>query len=382
MALKTISDRIPAHLTGLRWPKHYYILTMIRTRAIIERLSYDDLVKQGIIPDLMPFINQSPTVTVTKRYPPFVYQSKNFSFFGIVLDYIIRAGFRINLQQKVELGTDPVIEIIPALSDTAMLSALENLGKYETSTNMNDIAGCAFELSTILCGQTSYTIEMIAGYVPTLVNIMKELVAKWTYFVSYLNGTIRYNVEYPHGSFAGHPDIVVDSGTHQCVLDIKTTGSFSKIAKESCLQVFAYYALMKPKVQSVKYVGFVLPMQREVTIYNVEAWDSTRFLQLLSLESDKLATIPTAINDGFIDLVALTNQLTGMTLTNATSADTEGIKQLLFGMLMETANQPQYNIGGHIAKGKNIATTLRNFATENPELPCQMFFGKPKDWAA
>lgn len=59
---------------------------MIRTRAIIEHLSYDDLVKQSIIPDLLPFIGQSQTTIATKRYAPFVYASKNFSPHGKIYD--------------------------------------------------------------------------------------------------------------------------------------------------------------------------------------------------------------------------------------------------------------------------------------------------------
>lgn len=41
------------------------------------------------------------------------------------------------------------------------------------------------------------------------------------------------------------------------------------MAKEACLQVLAYYALMKRAVTTIQYVGFVLPMQRDIAIYNL-----------------------------------------------------------------------------------------------------------------
>lgn len=177
---------------------------MIRTRAIIERLSYDDLVKQGLIPDLHQLIGQSPKVVATKRYPPFVYSNKNedkFAFFGMLLDYIIRAGLRVNLTQKIDLGTDPNSEFIQTLPDDKMLEMMTHLNTYETSKNMHDIARTSLELTSTLYGHKSYNFDDIQAYVPTLVNIMKELVAKWNIFGTYLNGTIRFNTESIYNNF-------------------------------------------------------------------------------------------------------------------------------------------------------------------------------------
>lgn len=102
---------------------------------------------------------------------------------------------------------------------------------------MHDIARTSLELTSSLYGHKSYKFEDIQGYVPTLVNIMKELVSKWNVYGTYLNGTIRFNTEYTHKSFAGHPDIVTD----QCVLDIKTNASFPKWQKK---HVFKYSHIM------------------------------------------------------------------------------------------------------------------------------------------
>ena len=369
-------------------------LTMIRTRAIIEHLSYDDLVKRGIIPDLYHLIQQSQTTVAIKRYPPFVYAVKDFAFFGMFYDYVIRAGLRINLAQVTNLGTDPITDVIQRLSDEQMMQMMMHLSTYETSKNIHDIARTSLELTSGLYGQKSYSQENIQGYVPTIVNVIKEIVAKWNVYSGYLNGTVRFNVEYTHNAFAGHPDIVTD----QCVLDIKTTCSFSKMAKEACLQVLAYYALMKLTVPTVQYVGFVLPMQRDVAIYNMGNWDSSHYLHLLSTEANKLALAspqPTqqiqnqqlpegAIfvdvdDDGNIDFEALTRQITGLHLDDMPFDEREELTQALVAALQqEVANIPRVRIGGHIAKGKNIATTLRDFATNCPGAPCQMFLGNPR----
>lgn len=345
---------------------------MIRTRAIIKNLSYDDLVKQGIIPDLVSLISQSPTVIASKRYPPFVYKTKEYALFGIIMDYVIRAGLRINLQQKVELGVDPVASIIQTLGDTEMMTAMADLSMYEASINLNDIMSSSLKLSTLLCGQTAYTQQLLASYVPTAVNIIKEIVAKWNYFSHYLDGTVRFNTEYSYGCFAGHPDIVSDF----CVLDIKNTISFTKMSKESSLQVLAYYALMKPTVPDLQYVGFVLPMQREVALYNVGTWDPTAYLQLLNIEGEKLATHnPVQVTDDGIDMDNLIHQLAAL----GQEGITEDMLREVFGHLTEEVSPQQHIlIGAHISKGKNIVTTLKNFITNHPGRPCQMFLTNPR----
>jgi hypothetical protein len=111
------------------------VYLMIRTRTIIERLSYDKLVKQRIIPNLLPFIEQSQSTIAIKRYPPFVYSNKGdekFSFFGVMMDYIIRAGLRINMSQKIELGVDHSVDIIQTLSDDKMMDIMRHINNSDT----------------------------------------------------------------------------------------------------------------------------------------------------------------------------------------------------------------------------------------------------------
>lgn len=348
---------------------------MIRTRAVIERLSYDTLVKQGLIPNVYPLIEQAPTAVATKRYPPFVYQQKEFAFFGLFWDYMVRAGLRLHLP-NTKLGTDPCAEMIQALPDAEMMTMITQLSTYETGTNMHDIATAALALVSGLYGKEVYTVADIQGYVPTIVNALKELATRWQVY-GQLDGPVQFNAEYVHGQFSGHPDIV----TNRTVLDIKTTTSFLKMAKESCLQVLAYYALMKPSTPTVQYIGFVLPMQREVILYNLGDWNSTPYLQLLSSEADKLASaipkqlalptgpiVVTIAEDGTLDTDAFLGQFDDETAANALM---ELIQAKLIGV-------PNFALGGHIAKGKDLAVSLRDFATHCPGLPCQMFLRNPR----
>lgn len=321
---------------------------MIRTRAITDKLPHDDLVKQGIIPDIVSIISQYPQITTIKRYPPFVYKSQEYAMFGMIMDYVVRAGFRINLQQHVELGIDPVSSIISSLEDNDMIAAAQILNKYETSENINDIMTSSLKLSTILMGNTSLTDDILAKYVPTAVNIIKEIITKWNYYSEYIGANVKFNTEYSHGCFAGHPDIV----TELSVLDIKNTTSFPKMAKESSLQILAYYAVMKQTIPNLKYVGFVLPMQRDIFICDVSSWDPSQYLQLLLHEADKLITQTKIPNE-------------------------EMLLQILFQAFSMTP-KTNIHIGVHISKGKNIAATLRNFASQYPELPCQMFLANPR----
>ena len=161
---------------------------MIRTRSIIKNLSYDTLVKQGIIPDLTPLIQQVPTTIAVKRYPPFIYANKDeerFTFFGMLFEYIIRAGLRINLQQTFDLGIDPNI------NNTSDI--VEYLKIYETEHNMYDVSQAALVLTSALFEKNVYTQHDIKNYIPTIINIIKEIITKWHLCDDYLTKNFLIN---------------------------------------------------------------------------------------------------------------------------------------------------------------------------------------------
>jgi deoxyribonuclease-4 len=312
---------------------------MLHVRELISNLSYDKLLQYNLIPDLHDVILDTESVVAVKRYPPFVYQKQDFSFFGMLLDYIIRAGFRINLEQKINLGIEPNLEQIQTLPEEEMIDLICQLNIYESSKNVYDIVKSALKLVNLMYGRESYSQEQLQGYVPTLINIMKELVVKFRYYQDYLNGEIKYNTEYNFDNITAHPDIVTD----ECVLDIKTTCSFSKMSKEACLQVLTYYCLIKLYNADIKYVGFILPMQRTIFVCDVSGWEYHNYLQLII----EKANVKEPKIDNNISLSYLLH-----------------IK---------------YRIGSHYPKGKNLAETLESYVKQYPNTPCQMFLGNNRN---
>lgn len=318
---------------------------MIRTRQIIKNISYDELVQQQVIPDIYPLVT-----TENKRYPPFVYKTKDFSYFGVLADFIIRAGLRINLSQEVDLGTEEIVEFMPTFTDELMITALEHINTYQTSTNINDIINSVY----FLAGSSRIELKDIQSYIPTYVNIIKEIIAKWNYYITYLSGKVIFNSAYSYESFQGHPDVVINGSEFSTVLDIKNTIAFDKMAKESILQVLAYYALMKVNGLNPRFVGFILPMQRDILLYDLNGWDSTNFLNLLTTKANKLL-----------------------------QPKPEELETMLSGILSNLSLVQKHQVsmmsaGSHIAKGNNIVITLRNYLRDNGNVPCQMFLSNTR----
>lgn len=307
---------------------------MLRTREIISDLSYDKLLSKDIIPDMItPMTEYFPDCMSIKKYPPFIYSNKskmNFSFFGYFMEYVIRAGLRIKLRQKIESGIEPITDKIFSLPDIEMMNIIESISIYESCTNMNDVISAAYHIVSILYNESVLDLTDINKYIPTMINIIKELIVKWTKFKDYLEGTLRYNEEYSNDHFSGHPDLVTDL----CVIDVKNTASFKKMSKESCLQVLAYYALIKETNDNIQYGGFILPMQRELVLIKLANWNHEPFLKLLTQTA--IAKKP-AKNKLYYNPFAI------------------------------------YNIGNHISKGKNIAETLKDYAVNSRNKSVQMF---------
>lgn len=301
---------------------------MIRLRSLLEDLSYDDLVRQGVIPDLVSVL--APALLVTKRYAPFVYASKAYSEYGMFMDYVVRAGLRTRISNSVDWGSNPTVANVDALH------------KYQTSNNFNDIVRSAHQLVTEMYEGSQLSESDLQASVPILVNICKALAQKWETFAPYLTGTVRYNAEHGCDDFFGHPDIDTDIVT----LDIKTTASFGKMSQEACLQVLGYYALRKLTTPSMRYVGFVLPMQRELALYDVSTWNSSPYLDLLKSRARA-----------------------------ATPSLREVVSEVFAALFQPDLMTP---VGFHIHKGKTISTSVCEFAARRPHRPCQLFLTNPR----
>src|SRR5690606_35339547 len=132
---------------------------MFHTRDIIKEVSYKDLVISGIIPDIVQCIN-----VPTKKYPPFVYGAKDFSYFGMFMYFVVRAGLRINLTDRIfDLG------IHNNFTDVNDQTILDKIIKYNTTKNMNDVASTSLSLTSFMYNKNSYSAQDIQKYVPTIV---------------------------------------------------------------------------------------------------------------------------------------------------------------------------------------------------------------------
>ena len=229
-----------------------------RVRTIIPLLNYQALIDHGVIPDLDECF--PPDVFSVKKYPPFVYQSRAFDHFGLLVDYLVRGALRINGKLDV-------------------FDEQNNEGIYYTTSNLNEMAEAARLIVKDIYGTETFSKEEIQSYISTLVNITKSLMVNWREYN--LTGLTLYNAKLTFESIQGHPDIIIGD----TVLDIKMTGSFRKMKEESYLQILIYWAISECTT-----VGLVLPNQRLVVVADLSEISKSSFRHILANLPNKQIT--------------------------------------------------------------------------------------------
>lgn len=258
----------------------------MRVRQAIAYLNYDDLLRTGKIPSMMDNV-----VSSNKKYPPWVYTAakknpETFSIFGMAMDFIIRKMLQTSLSEfNVDIGHETLIQLIE--SDPKYYGYAEPLIRYRDPTTK--WVDTVYDSYLLVCDKDKlFTKENWFSYIPTLQNLNKDLCSKWKTYKEFLGSSIKFNqeIQYPlrgspgrqYEGIVGHPDISTDNA----VLDIKCNTDFSKTAKESFLQVLSYVAIMRSSNNNVRYLGIVLPMQRELKLYDLAHWNSKPFLEVLA----------------------------------------------------------------------------------------------------
>jgi deoxyribonuclease-4 len=333
----------------------------MRVTEVIKKLSYDKLVKDNIIPDLLSLLTVE-----SRKYPPFVYKNQSFSLFGMLMDYFVRKGLRTLPDSTIDLGLDPLLELMNDISETDAIQCAIDLELYQQDdTSLNKCVTAIHRMVQLMYPRDLHFCDKdIVGFIPRLNNIIKGLRDQW--IKKNVDRNISYNVEYEYENISGHPDIV----NTNTILDIKNTCSFKTMGKSACLQIMAYYALYiaqhgnedkkeskksKDNVEENKIyrIGFVLPMQSKIKVFNVKAWDPSNYLHALLEVS----------NNNSLD-----NDLVLLVFDGCQIATRKG--QDLF---------VRYNIGSHVSKKKNIAACLAHWAINNKSIvnnrvaPMQMF---------
>ena len=313
-----------------------------RLSPLLKSMSYPELVTQQAVPAIPAHFSVTP-----KKYPPWVYHSKSFPFFGLWLDYLVRAGFRIFLTTQLsQFGV------------SQELSHNTTYYEYSTSTNWPAVIFLSYQLVCQQFGEQPYTHEQITAYIPTLTKTVKDLIAQWSRYAPVLTaGTICSEVEYRQDDLAGHPDIVVQNTDGSVViLDIKCSANFATYQEHSWLQILGYVALARAKGLKVQYAGLVMPLQRVVNLVDLTNWDSGWYLGML-MEQVTIAKKAEAVPK----FAAVLDQVIG------------ALYELVADPNRHTPSGPRIAIGHHIHKPKLLSKGFIDYAVKNPGCATQLF---------
>ena len=158
--------------------------------------------------------------------------------------------------------------------------------KYcDRQLHWDNVYTASYELALEQSKNVEYSETERKKYLPTLRNIEKDIATKWQSLCTEddencLGKVIEFNTEWSVKNAAptgiendekediirGCPDIVTDTA----VLDIVTTSSFTKMSNERFLQVWREFALLKANGRNLTYAGTLLPLQRDILIFNLE----------------------------------------------------------------------------------------------------------------
>lgn len=211
------------------------MLPPIHVRTLINQLNYPQLVRSQIIPDLEKF---TPALS-TKRYPPFIYQLNKAGHTSIF----------------AELGL-----------------FIERIIYQSLSSDKVDFSQIWSEVSEL-----SMPPELRSNFVKSIINTFKPVLASFA---------VQHEPEFVHHQVQGHPDFFgLRDRDQSWLLDVKTTGNFTKMAHQSFLQILTYCALIRSTGQANNYIGILLPLQKQIIWYDVSNWNSSAFWRLVTREA-------------------------------------------------------------------------------------------------
>jgi len=227
----------------------------IRVRNIINKFSYQRLVQQGIIPDLLAVTSTLPT----KKYPPWIYtlakkDPETFPKFGIFMEILVTTIIQ-----------DPSSQISP---EWLLLLWRKNF----TENGWVDPG---------IISSLSGSVNFFRG----ILEVFRKA------FAGHSNVKDQHELNFE--SVSGHPDL----WSEKWILDVKTCSSFKSMQESSFLQILAYGALSRANGHSPEAIGILLPLQRQILFYDIRQWDSSAYLCLLNqhakwVHRDLLATNP------------------------------------------------------------------------------------------
>ena len=255
---------------------------MSTDKAVLSTFSYASLVKQKLIPDLMKImtgnlsgVSVKALALAIKRYPTAVYKNNSQEEFNMQMSFDIKKAV-----QNLSSPADPVAP-----------------QWLEREWNSFDI----------LSGNSSISISVPISNKDNLQELITQLKP-------------------------------IDIKTDKCLLNIKTASSFKKLFEMACIEILTQYAFTAGSAgsNSATHVGFILPLQQEILLCNVQKWNYSKYLHFLEEHHSP------------------NNQIS----------------------LMLSPQVFHHNkVGSHIAQGDNIIQTFTEYYRE---FPCQMFITNPQ----
>lgn len=211
----------------------------IRVRQLITQLSFSDLSRTGVVPDL----RQLTPETVSKRYPPWIYQlsksyPQTFADFGLFIENVIYTAINNGKMNYTAIWSN--------VSDIPVPAQLQQANNF--------LGG-------------------IIGWISPL----------------FRDQSVEHNLELTYKQVQGHPDFfcrsIPGNEKETWIIDVKCTANFKKMSEQTFLQILAYSALARINGHSSNYIGVLLPLQRQIIWYNVSLWDHRMYLNLLLREA-------------------------------------------------------------------------------------------------
>ena len=146
---------------------------MLRTRDLITHLNYNELVHDGYIPHIKNNILEQSHVRDIRKYPAKIYSNKSFAHFGLLMDYIIRAGLRNTLPNEFySSGGEHCRCSLPNICEHHSIIDDVTEIMYRTVTNISDTIPLAMKITEFM--DPAVPVDVINSYQKSIFSLYRS----------------------------------------------------------------------------------------------------------------------------------------------------------------------------------------------------------------
>jgi len=352
---------------------------MYRVRQVTPKITKEELLR--CIPE--SFLSVIPNLPC--NYPQFIHDKKLYSEFGFYMEYLVKKMLSKIVPTQINL--DPV-----CLSNDGNINIMNKWNRYASlETKWEEVL---YDIRDMLQITRLYNHEI--DYMYTFFQNLYTYL--YNYFKQSTHLTFIFNAEYNYQNISGHPDI----DCLETIVEIKNTSNPTKDNLHHLKQTLAYVALKRINNLKCNYVAFIFPMQHNVTLLNVQDWNSDVYLQLLLQKTNELSILPfepnnnlgdntdilfsmgtTILNPNIIPNNSLDNFSNDLifVISDLISPNGTAIKENLFSQNFEYQRELlTYPIGTHIEKAPLLLTSLQKAVSIiGKEIPFQIYLRNPEN---